>query len=113
MFYPVTLLRQIKGLLTTRKVITVSYTHLPKNSFSFPLYSGKKVPEHITLSASISKKPVETLQKLSEALEVQPWEFYYFSEISNDEKKEQLKQALDKDPKLVKILYSVYKSIIY
>lgn len=56
---------------------------------------------------------IETLQKLSEALGVQPWEFYYFSDCSDEEKKEQLKQALDKDPKLVKILYSVYKSIIY
>lgn len=56
---------------------------------------------------------IEILQKLSEALGVQPWEFYYFSDCSDDEKKEQLKQALDKDPKLVLILYSVYKSIIY
>ena len=90
-------IRKSKGL-TQEKLAEMINIETPSLSY---LETGKYSPS------------IETLQKLSEALEVQPWEFYYFSEISNEEKKEQLKQALDKDPKLVKILYSVYKSIIY
>lgn len=56
---------------------------------------------------------IETLQKLSEVLKVQPWEFYYFSEISDEEMKEELKKALDNNPKLLKLLYNFYKSIEY
>ncbi len=56
---------------------------------------------------------IETLQKLSEVLEVAPWEFYYFSEISDEEMKEELKKALDNNPKLLKLIYNFYKSIEY
>ena len=56
---------------------------------------------------------VETLQKLSEALQVAPWEFYYFTDISDEEMKNELKQALEDQPKLVKLLYNFYKSIEY
>lgn len=56
---------------------------------------------------------IETLQKLCEVLQVQPWEFYYFSEISEEEMKEELKKALDNNPKLLKLLYNFYKSIEY
>lgn len=56
---------------------------------------------------------VETLQKLADALNVKPWEFYYFDDISDDEKREELKKALDTNPKLIKMLYNFYKSIEY
>ncbi len=56
---------------------------------------------------------VETLQKLSEVLKVQPWEFYYVSDISDEEKREELKKALDSNPKLLKIIYKFYKSVSY
>lgn len=56
---------------------------------------------------------IDTLHRLCTALNVPAWEFYFFDDLSDDEKKEELKKALDKDPKLIKILYSVYKSIIY
>ena len=56
---------------------------------------------------------VETLQKLADALNVKPWEFYYFDDISDDEKREELKKALDTNPKLIKMLYKFYKSIEY
>lgn len=56
---------------------------------------------------------IDTLQKICSALDVMPWELYYFSEISIDEKKEELKKALDNDPKLVKLFYNFYKSIEY
>ena len=56
---------------------------------------------------------IETLQKLCDILNVQPWEFYYFSELTDDEKKAELKKALDENPKLIKDLYNFYKSVIY
>lgn len=90
-------IRKSKGL-TQEKLAEMIDIETPSLSY---LETGKYSPS------------IETLQKLSEALSVQPWEFYYFSDYSDEDKKEQLKQALDKDPKLVKILYSVYKSIIY
>ena len=56
---------------------------------------------------------VETLQKLCDALNVEPWEFYYFSELSDEDKKNELKKALDENPKLIKTLYNFYKSVNY
>ncbi len=56
---------------------------------------------------------VETLQKLSEVLKVQPWEFYYVADVSDEEKKDELKKALDNNPKLLKIIYKFYKSVNY
>ena len=44
---------------------------------------------------------------------IEPWEFYYFNEISEDKMKTELKKALDERPKLVKLLYNFYKSIEY
>ena len=54
---------------------------------------------------------VETLQKLSKVLNVKPWEFYFFTELSDEDKKNELKKALDENPKLIKMLYNFYKSI--
>ena len=54
---------------------------------------------------------IETLQKLSEVLDVKPWEFYYFDEISPAEMKQELIKALDENQKLLKIIYKFYKSI--
>lgn len=56
---------------------------------------------------------IETLQKLCAVLNVKPFELYYFSELSPDDKKEELKKAMDENPKLIKSLYSFYKSIEY
>ncbi|CCY63043.1 MAG: helix-turn-helix domain-containing protein [Candidatus Gastranaerophilaceae bacterium] len=56
---------------------------------------------------------IETLQKLSDVLNVRPWEFYYFSDISDEEMKDELKKALDNNPKLLKLMYNFYKSIEY
>ena len=56
---------------------------------------------------------IETLQKLSDVLNVRPWEFYYISDISDEEMKDELKKALDNNPKLLKLMYNFYKSIEY
>ncbi len=56
---------------------------------------------------------VETLQKIAKILEVQPWELYYFHMVSEHEMKAEIKQAMEENPKLVKLFYSFYKSIEY
>ena len=90
-------IRKSKGL-TQEKLAELINIETPSLSY---LETGKYAPS------------IDTLQKLSEVLQVQPWEFYYFSQISDEQKKEELKKALDNDPKLLKILYYFYKSISY
>ena len=53
----------------------------------------------------------DTLQKLSEVLGVEPYEFYYFNEPDKTKMQKELISAIKKDEKLLKTLYSVYKSI--
>lgn len=55
----------------------------------------------------------DTLQKLSEVLCVKPYEFYYSKEISDEEMIKEITGGVKKNKKLLKILYSVYKSIEY
>ncbi len=74
---------------------------------------GIETPSLSYLETGKYSPSIETLQKLAKALNVQPWEFYYFSEISPEEQKAELKKALDDNPKLVDILYKFYKSIEY
>lgn len=55
---------------------------------------------------------VETLQKIATALEVEPWELYKFSENSDTQKmKKELFSELDKNEKLLKIIYQIFLSI--
>ena len=63
-------------------------------------------------SGKFSPSP-DTLQKMSNVLNVKPFEFYYFDEVSDEEMFTVLKNALQKDNKLLKILYSVYKYLQY
>ncbi len=90
-------IRKSKGL-TQEKLAELINIETPSLSY---LETGKYAPS------------IDTLQKLSEILNVQPWEFYYFSDVSDEQKKEELNKALDNDPKLLKTLYNFYKSISY
>lgn len=55
----------------------------------------------------------DTLQKLSEALNAKPYEFYYFDEVSPDFMEKVLFNALKNDKKMLKTFYNIYKSIEY
>ncbi len=72
---------------------------------------GIEVPSLSNIETGKYAPSIENLQKLSEVLQVRPWEFYYFENLTEDEMKNELIQALDRNPKLVKIIYSFYKSI--
>lgn len=89
-------IRKSKGL-TQEKLAELINIETPSLSY---LETGKYAPS------------IDTLQKLSEVLNVQPWEFYYFTQVSDEQKKEELKKALDDNPKLLNIIYKFYKSII-
>ncbi len=72
---------------------------------------GIEVPSMSNIETGKYAPSIETLQKLSEVLDVKPWEFYYFDEISPAEMKQELIKALDENQKLLKIIYKFYKSI--
>lgn len=74
---------------------------------------GIETPSLSYLETGKYSPSIETLQKLSDALQVQPWEFYYFDFISDEQMKYELKKALDEKPKLIKLIYNFYKSIEY
>lgn len=56
---------------------------------------------------------IETLQKLAEVLDVAPWEFYYFEELTQDEMITQINQALKNNKQLTEIVYYFCKSVNY
>lgn len=72
---------------------------------------GIEVPSLSNIETGKYAPSIENLQKLSEVLEVRPWEFYYFDEISNEEMKQEIVKALDENQKLLKIVYNFCKSI--
>ena len=55
----------------------------------------------------------ETLAKLSEALNVYPYELYMFEHLkSSEEIKQELFEALDKNEKLLKLVYKFYRTVV-
>ena len=91
------IIRKCKGL-TQEKLAELINIETPSLSY---LETGKYSPS------------IETLQKLSEVLNVKPWEFYYFNELTDYEMKIEIKKALDEKPEFIKLLYNFYKSIEY
>ncbi len=71
------IIRKSKGL-TQEKLAELIDIETPSLSY---LETGKYSPS------------IETLQKLSEVLMIEPWEFYYFNEISEDKMKTELKKS--------------------
>ena len=55
----------------------------------------------------------DTLQKLGEMLNVKPYEFYYFENITEDEMTCDIIKALKEDKKFLRLVYNIYKSIQY
>lgn len=74
---------------------------------------GIETPSLSYLETGKYSPSVDTLQKLSDVLGVKPWEFYYFDETTHDEMRQELDKALSNNPKVVKIMYSILKSIEY
>ena len=56
---------------------------------------------------------VETLQKLSEVLNVDIWEFYYFENRTHKQMVDEITHAMTTDENLTKMFYGLFKSISY
>lgn len=55
----------------------------------------------------------ETLEKLSEALNVYPYELYMFEHLKpSEEIKKELFEALDKNEKLLQLVYKFYRTVV-
>ena len=54
---------------------------------------------------------IENFEKIVKALDVEPYELYEFSSKTTSEMREEIVNALEKDDKLLKIIYKFYKSI--
>ena len=55
----------------------------------------------------------DTLQKMSDVLCVKPYEFYYFDNIDESEMKDFIINSMNKNKKLLKLLYDVCKGLEY
>ena len=53
----------------------------------------------------------DTLQKIAQALRVEPWELYKFDNKTNQEIKKELFCALENDEKLLKLVYEFFLSV--
>lgn len=54
---------------------------------------------------------VETLQKLSNVLNVGIWEFYYFDNLSNEEMIARINSKMKSKPDLVKLIFNFLKAV--
>ena len=72
---------------------------------------GLEVPSLSNIETGKFAPSVDTLQKLSDVLDVEPWEFYYFSEVSEEKMISEINFAIKNDARLLKIVYSFLKSI--
>ena len=54
---------------------------------------------------------VETLQKLSNVLNVGIWEFYYFDNLSNEEMIARINSKMKSKPDLIKLIFNFLKSV--
>lgn len=84
--------------LTQEKLAELIKIETPSLSY---LETGKYAPS------------VETLQKLSEVLQADPCEFYRFFTRSEEEMKQEILKGIEKNPKLLDIMYKFYKSVEY
>ena len=72
---------------------------------------GLEVPSLSNIETGKFAPSVDTLQKLSDVLDVDPWDFYYFSEVSEEKMVSEINFAIKNDARLLKIVYSFLKSV--
>ena len=70
-----------------------------------------EVPSLSNIETGKFAPSVDTLQKLSDVLDVDPWDFYYFSEVSEEKMVSEINFAIKNDARLLKIVYSFLKSV--
>ena len=54
---------------------------------------------------------VETLQKLCDVLQTEPWEFYKFNTVSDEKMLKDINEKIKNNNRLLKIIYNLIKSV--
>lgn len=72
---------------------------------------GLEVPSLSNIETGKFAPSIDTLQKLCDVLGVEPWEFYYFNEVSEEKMVSEINSVIKNDSKLLKIIYSFLKSV--
>ena len=74
---------------------------------------GIEIPSLSNIETGKYSPSIETLQKLATALNVKVWEFYYFEEISIDEMRKEIINAINNNEKITETIYKFLKFIQY
>lgn len=74
---------------------------------------GIEVPSLSNIETGKYSPSTETLQKLSFVLDVKPWEFYYVEDVTVDEMKNEIYKIINNNPKLIKTLYYLLKTLYF
>lgn len=70
-----------------------------------------EVPSLSNIETGKFAPSVDTLQKICEALNVEPWEFYYFNVLSHEEMVDKINQKIKDNFDLAKVLYNFLKAV--
>ena len=74
---------------------------------------GIETPSMSNIETGKYSPSIETLQKLAEILNVKPYEFYQVEDLTLTDKKNEIKNILNENPKLIEITYKILNSIKY
>lgn len=74
---------------------------------------GIEIPSLSNIETGKYSPSIETLQKLATALNVKVWEFYYVEEISIDEMRKEIINAINNNEKITETIYKFLKFIQY
>ena len=69
-----------------------------------------KTSANVNASSFLGSK---VLQKLGKILNVQPYKFYYFEPVNEQEMEEQIVGAIKSNKKFLKMVYNLYCSLKY
>lgn len=70
-----------------------------------------EVPSLSNIETGKFAPSIETLQKLSEVLMVEPWEFYYFNEMTDEKMRDVIYTKIESNPALIKTVYNFIISL--
>lgn len=70
-----------------------------------------EVPSLSNIETGKFAPSIETLQKLSNALNVGMWEFYYFNTLTDEQMFKEINAKIKNNPELLKTVYNFLKAV--
>lgn len=70
-----------------------------------------EVPSLSNIETGKFAPSIETLQKLSEVLKVEPWEFYHFNGMTDEKMRDVIYAKIENNPTLIKSVYTFIISL--